>query len=106
MLALSVALTACGVLLLVAVVIAAFGESRRAGLLALFVPGYVLVWGLRRMRHQRRALIVVGSAGCFALAALSGLFSTAFEPHVTLESERGADADFDGFEDLEPPPLE
>ena len=93
MLALSGVLALAGAGLLGAIVVAAFRDSFGKGLSSLLVPGYALYYGWRVMK---RPLLPVGALLAFFAAGLAGLFSTAFEPHLTLEDDAA-------FEELEPP---
>ncbi len=86
-----------GVLLLMAIVVAAFRNSFREGALSLFVPGYVLFYGWRRMK---KPLLPAGALAAFLAAGAAGFFSTAFEPNLTIEDDGGMD---EGFDDLDPP---
>jgi len=94
MLSISGLLALAGTALLVLVVVAAFRESTRSGLLTLLVPGYALVYAWRTMK---KPLVPVAVLIAFLAAGAAGLFSTAFEPHVTIHDAG------DGFDDVATP---
>lgn len=95
MLSISGLLALTGALLLGLVVLAAFRESTRSGLLTLVVPGYALLYAWRTMK---RPLLPVGILVAFVAAGAAGFFSTAFEPNLTIEQGPS-----DGFGDLDAP---
>lgn len=96
MIALAALLAVVGVVLLLVIDVAAFGESAGRGLLSLLLPPYALWFAWRRLH---RPFLAVGVLLFFLAAGTAGLFSDAFAPEMEMPTQEG----FEGFEDLEAP---
>lgn len=93
MIGLAVVLAGVGVLMLLAIDLAAFGESMGQGLVSLFVPPYALYYAWSRL-HRR--LLATGVVLVFLAAGAAGLFSDAFAPRMEIPNA-------EGFESIEAP---
>ena len=101
MLGLSGLLALIGALLFGMVVIGAFKDSMKEGMMSILIPGYVLYFGWKKMNKPW-----IPAAGLAALlgAGVVGFFSSSFEPNLTIDDdsafeEDGAFGDDDAFGD-------
>ncbi len=110
MLGLSGLLALTGSLLFGMVVIGAFRDSMKQGMMSLLVPGYALYFGWKKMNQPWLPV-----AGLVALlgAGVVGFFSSSFEPNLTIDDDAAFEEDSafaddgafgdDSFDDLDEP---
>lgn len=69
------------------IVIHAFRQSTAQGLLCLFVPCYILYFGIAKLEHPRKGLLLAGMVASPILAAVAANAATAvFGPDVLQET--------------------
>jgi hypothetical protein len=73
-----------GATLVLWIIYRAFTDSLAQGLLALFVPGYVIYYGWTRFSEARRRPIVVSALAAFLVAGIAWGISTRFGPHASM----------------------
>lgn len=80
-----------GAVLLIWVLIRAFKQETKQGVLCLFVPGYLLYFGFAKLRHPKAALLT----GIALVLVILGAALNVFSSNLSGESYSPSDTGFD-----------